>query len=643
MKKILLILILVLLIFNSDLFALDSGAVVDESSSKIKLTGGYIFIDTSGSKIAEEFKYLHDSIFLDGEIMLYVLPHRLHFDINYLNTKEYSGDITYSFKDLLLIRGKSSTLSHSLDNVRLIDINTSTPSPGVDVRDADEEYEVKAGISNAFLRLKMPDFPFHLYINGMLHEKNGTQQQRFMGGAAYFNEIVRASRGRDIDWKTENITIGANSHLGPVEIDYSHSEKRFDASGDNVLFDNYNKSGFGPPACPTEPSGVCTDLKGSTDTLKIHTTYTGRLVASATFSRTDRENIDSEAMADYFIGSGDVTWMPADNLTLFFKYRHKDTDLDNPESVTITDITDPSNTYTYDEVRPSISSIKDRFSGTARYRPVSGLTLRAKYSYEDIRRKDADNWEIPDETIRNMASLSADVRIIRNLKLMAKYIHKFNNNPATNIEPDRSNEGILSVSWIPVPWLNALVSYGVKRENRDNLHFIDTEEAENRDVEKDCLMGSVTLLALKDLSLTASYAYFDHVTQQDIEYHDTSGIPHIDSYVPYKNNVHNYAIDIAYVPQNNITLRTGLSRVISKGMFHTSDINLTQPVSIDSFSELKIKETVYTISGEYKYKRGLSSGVQYSYSKFDDVLDSPYDDINDGKAHIILLTLAKEW
>ena len=674
MKKTLIILILVLIIFHGNVFAggsesadvtderrntmtcihLSKGHMTDATAEKnktmlcIHLFAGYRFIDLNGAaEGTAEHEYPHNSIILGGEIRLNSSTNRLHFDVDFVNQKDYLVDISYAYKDTILLRGTNSTLYHNINNIKLIDLDTSTSSPGVDVRDADKDYGVKTGINSVFLRLKPLDFPFHVYVDGSLVEKKGTQQQRFMSGAAYFNDQVRASMSRDINWRTENIVIGANSHLGPVEIDISHGEKKFDARGDDVLFDSYSYSGFGPGG--RQPGvyahNLIPDTKSSSDTIKIHTSFTGRFVASATLSRIESENTSSEAESDYLIGSGNVTWMPMEKITFFLKYRYRDRDVDNPDSVTITDISNPLNSYTY-EVKPSISSISSTISGTARYRPVKGLTLNAKYVYDDIRRKDTDEWElIPQRTIKNSASVSANLKIKKNIKLKTKYIHKYNNNPSTNIEPDRSDEGRISVSWMPVPKINTLLSYSITNEDRDELAFLDTEDAENRNVKKNSILGSITFMALKNTSVTASYAYSDNITKQDIEYHDNTGTPNIDQYIPYDATSHNYAVYITHVLYNNISLNAGLTHTISEGLFHPDDLNLTQPVSIASFSELETEETVYSISGEYMCKcgGGFSSGIEYIYSDFDDVLDNPYDDVEDGRAHMVILRLSREW
>lgn len=656
MKKIILFLILFTVISTNRVSAQEtvSGAVAPELKAEeateeeayifpvikpqISISAGYGFVGLSGSERAGEFKYLHNSISLGSELRVFSFPHRFHLDMDVENRKDYFGDISYAYEDLVLFRGINRTLFHNLENIRLTGV--TVPSYGVDVRDRDKKYGVKVGMSSIFLRFKTHDFPFHVYIDGSLREREGIQQQRSLMGSGSFNNMIRTSQSRDIDWKTKNLNLGANSHLGPVEVDISHCEKRFDAGGDKVLFDNYASSAY--RAAGQYPHNLVPDLKGSSDTLKLHTSFTGSLVASATLSRTDRENKDSRAKADYFTGAGELTWIESPRLVFFLRYRHREADIDNPDSVTLTDRTNPANAYTY-KVERSISSITDGVSGIMRYRPLSGLTLKAEYSYEDIRRKVAAEWGIPGSTQKNIALLSADIRLVKGVNVKARYTHKYNIDPAYNIEPENSDEGSISFSWVPRPGLNALFSYSALKEKRDNLHFTDTDAAENRDTKKNRLLGSVTFLALKDLSLTAGYSYLQNKTEQDIEYHDLTGGAHIDPLVPYKDTSHNYFFDMNYIPRNNISLNAGVAHTLSSGAFHPSDINLVQPVSVASLSELKTRETVYTIAWEYRFKGGFASGIQYRYSNFNDVLDNPYDDLDDGKAQLVLLTFSKKW
>ena len=607
---------------------------------EISIYGGYRFVSSEGSRRAEEYEYLHDSIVLGGKLRMFSFPHRLHLDLGIRNKKDYFGDITYMYKDIVRFRTIESSLFHNLENVRLIDLNPATPSPGVDVRDANEKYGIRFGMTNVFLRFKTPDYPLHVYLEGSLIERSGTRQQRSLLGSGTTANVVRTSQSRDVDQDTKNLTIGANAHLGPVEIDFSHGEKRFKEEADKVLYDYYSASSV--RAAGEYPHNLVPDLKGSSNTLKIHTSYTGSLVASATFSTIDRENSYSGAKADYFIGAGEISWIESTRLAFFLKYRHRESDIDNPYTVTIADRTNPLNSYTY-AVEPSVSSVTDNVSAVIRYRLTTGVTVNGEYTYENIRRSVSPEWDLPERTEKNVASLSADMRVIKGVYVRAGYTHKFNYDPAYNTEPDRSDEGKISVSVSPHPRVTALVSFAIANERRDDLHFTDTLNARDREVNRDRLLGSLTYLLLNDLSVTASYAYAHNKTRQDIVYDDITGVPRTDPLVPNTDLMNNYALDINYLPKNNITLGAGVSYTVGRGAFYPTDVNLLLPVSIASFAELRTRELLCSFSGEYRFKGGFGLGVEYRYSDFDDVLDNPNDDVVDGKAHIILLTLSKRW
>jgi len=604
---------------------------------KISLNGGYRNAHLNGSSEAMEFEYLHDSLVLGGELRTVSLNHRLHLDFEVINKKDYNGDFSYAYKDLILFRGVNSTFFHNLENVTLIPFLPTFP---VTINDAGETYGIKVGISNLSLRLKAPDFPAHLYFEGNFVDKDGTAQQRFLGGSGFFNDRTRVSEKRNIGTQSSLYTVGGNSHLGPVEVDLSHSEKRFDVSDDQVMIYNYTAS-----AARTAGDyyhNLIPELKSSTNTLKLHTSLTGGLVASTTLSKIDNENRDSGAKADYLFAAGDITWMPVTSLTFFLKYQHQERDVDNPDTVTVQNLTDLSK-YSY-SVRDSISSISDSVSGTVRYRPLKGVVLKADYTYKDIRREDVQDWfTIPESTQMQKLSLSGDARIMANLKLNAKYIHKDINNPATNIEPDHSDEGLLRLSWMPLPGLNTFISYDIKKEKRDSLDFVtNTEEvihADNRKVKNDRLIGTLSYALLNNLSATASYAYMHDKIRQDIRLSATDQ-NFWDNLVPYKTTSRNYSFDLCYSPKSFISLNGGISHTISQGTFYTSAPALD---GIASFSELKIKETTYSASGEYQFRGGYTAGIQYRYSTLKDDLDNIYNDVNDGRASIILLTISKKW
>lgn len=616
---------------------------------EISIETGYRDLHLNGSSEAAEFEYLHDSLVLGGELRAVSLNHRLHLDLDVKNEKDYYGDISYAYKDLIIFRGVNSTLFHNLDNIELHSI-----APGdIDRRDVQQEYGLKVGISNLLLRVKAPDFPAHIFLDSRFVDKSGDVQQRFLGGNAYFTNRVRVSQRRHNDWDVSEHTIGVNSHLGYVEAEVSHTEKRFDVSGDDALKYNYTAAP-GLREAGVYLHNFVPELKSSTNTLKLHTNYTGQIVAAATLSKTDKENRYSGATEDFLFGSGEVTWMPAPKLTFFLNYRYRDNDPDNPDSVRIRNLT-TGTVYTYgpgNNLKPadSITSTSHMIRGMARYRIIPAVTLRAEYSYEDISRENASEWNEPDATQKNTLGLSADMRVFRNIKFKVGYRHEDINNPAHNIEPEKSDEGIATLSWTPLSRVATFLTYSIKKENRDHVHYLyalgtpsveHVLKLDNREVLNERFMGTVTYNLLSNVSLAASYAYMHYKVEQDIAYNDLVGVPNPDFMVPYKNFVQTYSFNVTYAPKQNITFDAGVVHTATKGDFYPSSVLGQQ--DINDFSKLKLRETLYSAAGEYRFKGGFTTGIQYRYSTLNDLLDNPYDDVSDGRVSVVLLTLSKKW
>lgn len=142
----------------------------------ISITSGYRFVNSKDSSRAEEYEYLHNSLLLSGEARLFSFPHRFHLDADFRNTKDYFGDMSYAYEDIVVFRGINRTLFHNLDNITLIDLDPSTVNPQgsmVTRRDAGEQYGVKTGLSNLTLRLKTPDFPFIFTSTAALWTRTG--------------------------------------------------------------------------------------------------------------------------------------------------------------------------------------------------------------------------------------------------------------------------------------------------------------------------------------------------------------------------------------------------------------------------------------------------------------------------------------
>ncbi len=628
------------------------------------LRTGYRYIHVSGDRHVSEFQFPHSSITLGGELRFVNERHRLHLDVEYNNQKDYEGDVSYAFKDLVLFRWLNSTLYHNLDNTPPVDLVPGPPNAVVNVFDKGRRYGRTVGINSLLLSLKAPDFPAHLYFEGFFVDKDGTQQQKFLGGTASIRSgTIRVSEKRAVDLETRIYTVGANSHLGPIEVDYSHSEKRLNVGQPDPVY-SYSVA---PPPSPTFPAGAYShngmpEFKSSTDTLNIHTTYTGQIAASATLSKTEKENRENSSRADFLFGAADLTYMPSDRITMFFKYRHKETEKESPDVARIRNLTS-SIVYSSNVDQP-ISSVSDMYSAAVRFRAMRNVTLNGEINIENIRRDNNEEWNTPRRTEKTAMILSSDMKLYKSLKLKLRYTHKNVNDPAHNIEPDASDELYASLSWNPVKNLTTFLSYSNRHESRDSVHFLYASGGVDYDllfgsrkVDNERLTGVINYMPLSNMSVTGSYSFGRTNTKQDLTYACNSspgicanapvfpelpsGTPFPDAMVPFRTVFQTFSLDLIYQPSSSLTLNGGLSHTTAQGRFSPS--NVLGQKSIDDFSELKTRETIYSASGNYRLRNGFGIGLNYRYATFKDAYDNMLDDVKDGRAHIVFLTLSKKW
>ena len=231
---------------------------------------GYRFADLAGSSQVSEYEYLENSIMVGGDLRLFTFPHRFYLDFDFANKEDYFGEIRYAYGELVLFRWLNNSFYHNLDNIVLADFNPWTP----DIRDSGREYSIGVRENKFHLRAKAPGFPLHGYLDGFYMGKDGDTQQRNMGGSGFFNNMLLYSQGRNVDTLNRIYKIGANSHLGLVEIDFAHTEKRFSVDKDRVFEGSYTGSGYRPAG--DYKYSRTPEIDGSGNVLKVHSSYTGK-------------------------------------------------------------------------------------------------------------------------------------------------------------------------------------------------------------------------------------------------------------------------------------------------------------------------------------------------------------------------------
>lgn len=588
---------------------------------------------------AGEYEYLKSSAGGDLHLEGVPLPHRFSLEGHALNQKDYFSELDYAYRDVVMFNVLARGLYHNLDHYSFGSDDPTTTSPSFVDLNPNDQYGIENSLRKGFIRFKTPDFPFHLYADAKRVDRSGTMQQRFLLG--YTGGLNRVSQSRNIDWSSTEVRTGVNSHFGPVEFDYNHAEKKFTASGDKALNDPY--------ALGTALHNLVPDLTSSTDTVKLHTALTGRLVVSATYADGKKKNEDSDAKAAYRNSAGDMVITPVAGLALFLKYRHYELGLNNPDTVTISGV---AHTYT---VRDSISSKKDLMTGAVRYRLTERLTVKGEYAIETIARNawygdsitplqvapdqagTAPNyWDVAHHTTKTTERLGISYRAKSKLSLRADYTAVQIENPAYADDPDRVNSAKATATWTPGQRIIALASYGGVREKRDDLSAPLAGGARN--TSRDQGLGSLTFLIGKRSSVTASALYYQNKSKETLTYRDAAGSLLLEDSVPYADKAQVYSVSATQALGDRVTLIVEGSKSYSRGSFRNNG-SVANTTGIDVYSDMRLVENIYTAGLEMQHSTHMSSEVRYQQRQYCDEIDNAQD----GRVSVIVATAAVKW
>jgi len=627
------------------IFLLCSPAVADDGTQNAKEAGGqdttlgegsfytgFRWVDTDGFSRAAEYEKDEFSVVLGLNLETFPLPHRFFIDGEYLGSNNFYGDIAYAYRDIVLVRDLAVGLHHNLDHYSYFHPN-SPPGVTWDDRNPGDANSLDFAKNDLFLRLKAPNYPFHAFLKHRYVERDGSLQERYLNG--YFGSLNKTSESRDIDWRSNDLTLGLNSHLGPLEVEYAYNRFEFDPGSGSVLYD-YFAAGRPPD---TYPHNVIPETESNGNSIKLHTSYTGQIVASATFSNDDSTNNYSGAESDAWKAALDLQWVPDPVISMFFRYRYLELEKELPERITLYGA---RSSVSY-AVRAPVSTRKNLFAFAARYRPLGRLTLNGNYEYEMRKRTEIDDWEVlPEDSDIHRLNLTARARLLASLKLKAVYQYQHYGNPAYNIEPDQSNKLRLNVSYTPTSWITTALDYSITVTKRDDLIYGEYMEGE-RDGRTDRAMASVSFAVSPGTSLTASWATNRWKIEQDTAYSmwDPSGsgtttpFPYYDRGAPYTDDAQTFAISLYSKLRKDLALKAGVSYTLAESEY------LPDPSYLTVYGSRETTETIARVELAKQVLEDWEIGLNCRAVFFEDNFSDYTLDQQDGELYVTMLTLKR--
>jgi hypothetical protein len=245
---------------------------------------------------------------------------------------------------------------------------------------------------------------------------------------------------------------------------------------------------------------------------------------------------------------------------------------------------------------------------------------------------------VPEKTKKGTAKLGLTYRVMNKVSLRADYSATKVDNPAYDTDPDKSQFVRASITWVPTPRFNTLLSYSTVRDSRDLLGA--PLGGGSREASRDQALASFTALVNSRSSVTLSYAYFRNKVDQTLTLVDGTGAFALEPGVPYDDVAHVGSIALTVAPADRVNLTASASRSYSRGNFTLAGAGtVTNVTGIAELSSMKVVDSTYAAGIEVQHNKYVASELQYQYRRYEDQIDTTQD----GTLKTILATLSMKW
>ncbi|MGD0843185.1 MAG: hypothetical protein ABSA06_02320 [Geobacteraceae bacterium] len=618
---------------------------------------GYRFLDVDrfGGR-ADEYDYLHSGPSLGGSINRLGDDLKFSLDGNYLNEKDYSGDLMTDYRGEYRFSLHTESLFHNLDHEQLgPDFVLGT---NYQTRDQDPGgvYGVRVEQDQAAFRYKLHNYPLHINLGYWRLLRDGTSQLRFSdtmfeySGTNAVNAVARR-----INQETHEGNFGIDAHLGFVDLVYNFQIREF---GDNVATPVYSYVGrtpvdpTNPPLLPgSEQHNENPDSRYLAHTVKLHTSLDGGIVGAASYSYGIRENRSTlsdvqganRGRDTLQNAAGDFIYIPCKEFTLALKVRHQEVDRDNPAMLFDLPAASTIN------VRPSLDTQRDTVTATVSIRATNTLTFKGEYKGDFLHRDNAQFWNaplaqvtqnLPDNSTVHKGTVAVLSRPLKGLRLKAQYIYSATDNPSYGTSFGEKHEGELFASYnSPNRW-GATADYRLTRESNDGIvdatfaHTVTTPPTtfisfdnptfRNRDTDNATL--SLWVSPFDRFTLSGSYGFLRARTGQGVLFADLATAPPAAfANTNYTTQAQIYSLTGVYNFNERLDFSLAWQQIFSFSVF-SPDIIAFSPTSstanIQGISQTRTVESSLSARAEYRLTKNFSCVLDYSYRDYDEKIQS---------------------
>jgi hypothetical protein len=602
----------------------------------------------------------------------------LELEGEFLNSEEYQADLLVDFGGDYRLHLRTESMYHNLDRELLFtspfrSFRSDPPAPGElpladylpSQGDAGEHYGISVVQDLAHFRYRLHDYPLHVNLGYWRFLRQGTMQQRFAdhsfeGGPNTFYAVPR-----EIDQQVHEGHLGVDAHLGPVDVVYVFRGRIFDERGPTPVANfvprddiNGNPERVGGPHQHNENP----DARFLSHTLKLHTSLTGGIVGSGSYSIDQRENRSKLSDTTGFSGSQatvqnaalDFTYTPSKEYSLALKYRRHELDHDVHGTISSNNFVDP-----VQQLRPPVDRTKDIISATLAYRPRNDLSMTGEYRGQFLKRNHVSllpsesSWALPEHSETHSGSLALLYRPVKGLRTGAEYSYSNTDNPSYGASYEQRHEGKLLASYARSNVWGATGNLVIRREwNHEVQRYLVNYPLEpleytrypqtSRDRHTENFNVGVWVAPTTRVTLGANYAHLRSSIDQPVLF--TGVAVGSEAASTFTSHSHVYGVNGSYAVNEALNLSLMLQQAWARSTFRPDYVAFSATSDTSGISELSRQRSVISslsARGEYRFSQAVSTTLDYSVRDYDE--DNPYYSWGNGTVHVILAGVAGKW
>lgn len=545
---------------------------------------------------------------------------RVHATGEYLGGIDHSARVDLRYKTLVNATATSQGFPHNQEHLSLPGATGETP-PEYLPEDQDPGDDYQKGISEQALQLRSgpPEYPAHVRAMVRRYAVSGETQQTFLDANRTTN-FDNISQTRDLDQTTTEAEGGADAHLGygMVSYAYNYTQFRNDENDPEYL--------YGAAIHGAHPGGISAhntypDAHAWEHVVRLSSTQTGQVVASANLSVGRVENEDSEVGRDYYRGEVDLTWRPRTWVSTLLRYRrtHKQDDVSDTAEALREAAGLPAE-YQVDE---------DRYSASVTLRPVARLTLRGDAIRTEYVRTDAEGYAMPANSRKHEWKASAFYRPMRRVSLRGAYqLLLADDETALATTPTKAQRW---QAWAGLqPWWFLALNgswLSVDAENEDA----------NREDQRTVAQANLTLTPMASFSIGGFASRFHNEVTAAVNVSDGVTVRRADDSAPYEATGTQYGAFANWQASERLTLRGQISWLTADGSFSTNSATFGD---LGQYSEFDAQQWDLAFDVGYAWENGWGLNGRLVKSDYQQDGAQPEDDedILEGK-----LVLSKRW